>query len=498
MTTETTSTTLHEPVRAAIVRRTVRPKVVEAARPASPRVDHFPLWLRFVDTIHRADLRPSAIGADVVVAAGCALVAGVSMPVAAGLALASAFLVYLGGGYADRGPLETQGVLWFATRSLTAVALATLVGVTVEHIAGSGVGPSIRFGWSAAVGLILLRGFSWGIVAAARRRGNGLRRTLIIGGSQHARMLSHKLSEYPEAGLLPVAMLPLGNGHGYAAFLPEFPEAANLGRSIAEASVEHVVLAPDGADQAILECVKGSAGLDVSFSILPPLAEFFLHPEHVAQVGGLPLVPVGKIAGRRTALPGKRLFDLVGSSLLLLALSPVIAVTALAIKIFDGGPVIYRQPRVGRGGKMFDMLKFRSMVVGAERLLVDLRDQNISNGLLFKIHDDPRVTRVGQFIRRLSMDELPQLWNVVRGEMSLVGPRPLPVAPGDFDAVDDQRHTVLPGITGYWQIAGAHGLTYEEMIKLDLSYINNWSLWTDVRILARTPAALMHRRGQPC
>ena len=495
VTTDTTSTTLHEPVRATIVRRAARPRVAEPV--AAPRLDRFPAWLRFVDTVHRASRSPAAIGTDVVFAAGCAIVAGVSLPIAAALALGTAFLVYIGGGYTDRGPLETQGVLWFATRSLTALALATLVGVTIGHIAGANVGASIRFGWTAAIGLILLRGFSWGIVAAARRRGIGLRRTLIIGGSQHARMLSRKLSEYPEAGLLPVAMLPLGNGHGYAAFLPEFPDAAHLGRSIAEASVEHVVLAPDGADPAILECVKGAGGLDVSFSIRPPLAEFFLHPEHVAQVGGLPLVPVGKIAAPRATLPGKRLFDVTVASLFLLALSPVIALTALAIKIFDGGPVIYRQPRVGRGGKLFDMLKFRSMVVGAERLLVDLRDQNVTTGLLFKIHDDPRITRVGQFIRRLSMDELPQLWNVVRGEMSLVGPRPLAVAPEDFNAVDDQRHTVLPGITGYWQIAGGNGLTYEEMIKLDLSYINNWSLMTDVRILARTPAALLHRRGQP-
>jgi exopolysaccharide biosynthesis polyprenyl glycosylphosphotransferase len=299
---------------------------------------------------------------------------------------------------------------------------------------------------------------------------------------------------FPEVGLLPVAMLPTGNGHGYTRFVPSFPAAQELSRAIADADIEHVVLAPDGSDEAILECVKGSEG-DVSFSILPPLSEFFLHPGLVAQVGGLPLIPLGRITQHRPPQPGKRLFDIVGASLILLVITPLLALSALAIKIFDRGPVFYRQRRVGRDDRAFHMLKFRSMVVGAERLIIDLRDQNVNNGLLFKIYDDPRVTRVGRFIRRLSIDELPQLWNVIRGDMSLVGPRPLPVEPEDFGPIDDKRHRVRPGITGYWQVAGSHELTYEEMIKLDLAYIENWSLWLDVRLLVRTVPALLHRRG---
>jgi lipopolysaccharide/colanic/teichoic acid biosynthesis glycosyltransferase len=228
---------------------------------------------------------------------------------------------------------------------------------------------------------------------------------------------------------------------------------------------------------------------------LLPLSEIFLHPGLVTQVGGLPLISLGRIAQSRTPLPGKRVFDLGLASVGLVILSPLLAVTALAIKIFDRGPVIYRQRRVGRGGKSFQLLKFRSMVVGAERLIVDLRDRNANTGLLFKVYDDPRITRLGRLIRRLSIDELPQLWNVIRGEMSLVGPRPLAVEPEEFGPIENKRHSVLPGITGYWQIAGCNDLTYDEMIKLDLAYIQNRSLFLDLRLLMRTPAALVHRRG---
>ena len=183
--------------------------------------------------------------------------------------------------------------------------------------------------------------------------------------------------------------------------------------------------------------------------------------------------------------------------LLLLLTLPVMLVTALAIKLGDGGPVLYRQRRVGQGGREFFMFKFRSMVVDADRMVDELADLNLTDGLLFKVAHDPRVTPVGRLIRRTSIDELPQLLNVLRGEMSVVGPRPLPVDPDDFGTLDGKRHSVPPGITGYWQIAGGTGLTYQEMVKLDLSYIQNWSLWVDLRLLARTVPALLtrHRHG---
>ena len=474
-----------------------RPVLAPAPRvaPAASAIGRFPRWLQVVDEIHRATDSPLAMGTDLAVVAASGIAVGVTAWLAIALGISFAISLYLAGRYRDRSSLETQGLLWYASKTLMAVSMATLAGVAIMRAIGADIGIALRFGMAAAAGLLALRAVTWMVLASLRRKGLGLRRTLIVGDSLHATMLVKKLSDYPEAGLLPVAMLPLGNGHGFARFLPEFPSALQLARVTVESSAEHVILAPDGSDEAILECVKSATNLDVSFSILPPLAEFFMHPAHVAQVGGLPLIPLGRIAKRDVKLPGKRVFDIVGAGITLFALAPFMAATALAIKLSDRGTIFFRQSRVGRGGKMFMMLKFRSMIEGAERTIIDLREQNATNGLLFKVHDDPRVTRVGRVIRRLSIDELPQLWNVLKGEMSLVGPRPLAVRPEDFGPIDDQRHAVTPGITGYWQIAGGNGLTYEEMVKLDLSYIQNWSLWLDVRLLARTIPALLNRRG---
>lgn len=191
----------------------------------------------------------------------------------------------------------------------------------------------------------------------------------------------------------------------------------------------------------------------------------------------------------------KRLLDVVLSVGLLILLAPVLAIAAIAIKLDDGGPILYRQRRVGYKGRPFQIIKFRSMTVGAERLRDRLLHRNVTDGLLFKLQDDPRVTRVGRVLRRLSIDELPQLWNVLRGEMSLVGPRPLLAEPSDFAGEEARRHDVLPGITGIWQVSGCNDLSYREMITLDLAYIAGWSMIFDLILLARTLPALVRRRG---
>jgi len=495
VTPETTTTTIAVPVGLRV--QPSRPPITAPKTAAeSVRSGPFPAWLRAVDTIHRADRSPIAVGADVFVAAICAIATGVSPTFAAAMAIGTALVVYLSGGYADRGPLETQGVLWFATKALSAVAFATLVGVTISHIAGWSESQALSFGWSAASGLIVLRALTWKALSKARRKGLGLRRTLIVGRSSQASNLSSKLINFPQAGLLPVAMLPLGNGHGFSRFLPDFPSAGQLTRSIQESDADHVVLAPEGGDEAILECVRGAEGLEVSFSILPPLADFFLHPGHVAQVGGMPLIQLGKIAQDRVTLPGKRLFDVIAASLMIMILSPVMLATAIAIKLFDKGPVLYKQRRVGRHGTVFQMLKFRSMVPTGERLEIDLRDRHASMAMLFKVNDAARITPIGHFIRRTAIDELPQLFNVIRGEMSLVGPRPTPgVNPEDFDGIDAKRLMVPPGMTGYWQVSGDNALSYEEMVKLDLAYVENWSLSLDILLILRTIPALLNRLG---
>jgi exopolysaccharide biosynthesis polyprenyl glycosylphosphotransferase len=269
---------------------------------------------------------------------------------------------------------------------------------------------------------------------------------------------------------------------------------ADLPSVVRHHTVEHVILVPEGNhDVGVAESLELCDGLRVTISMLPPLADLFLDPSMVTQIGGLPLISMGKVARTRSSMPGKRMLDILTAGLLLLLSAPVTIATAIAIKLDDGGPLFYRQRRVGQDGELFSVLKFRTMVVGADKMVADLAELSVTDGLLFKVKDDPRVTRAGRILRKFSIDELPQLLNVVRGEMSMVGPRPLPVAPEDFGALDGKRHSVPPGITGYWQIAGGTGLTYQEMVKLDLAYIQNWSLWLDLRLLARTVPAVFSR-----
>lgn len=184
----------------------------------------------------------------------------------------------------------------------------------------------------------------------------------------------------------------------------------------------------------------------------------------------------------------KRLFDIVASSCAVIILSPIFLIIAIAIKINDpAGPVFYSQIRVGKNGKKFRMFKFRSMVTNADELLEKLRDQNEVKGAMFKMKEDPRITKVGKFIRKYSLDELPQLLNVVGGSMSIVGPRPpLPAEVAEYTDYDKQRLLVRPGATGMWQVGGRNDLSFDQMVELDLTYINERSVWLDLKIMFET------------
>jgi lipopolysaccharide/colanic/teichoic acid biosynthesis glycosyltransferase len=183
---------------------------------------------------------------------------------------------------------------------------------------------------------------------------------------------------------------------------------------------------------------------------------------------------------------GKRALDVVLSTVAICFLLPVLVLIAVAIRMESPGPVLYRQRRCGRNGRCFEVLKFRSMVREADLLLVDLRDRNHSDGLLFKVRGDPRVTRIGAFIRKYSIDELPQLINILKGDMSLVGPRPLAVNPNAFGPIDSRRHAVRPGLTCHWQISDRSRISYGQMVEMDLAYIRESSIWTDLRLMFLT------------
>ena len=183
----------------------------------------------------------------------------------------------------------------------------------------------------------------------------------------------------------------------------------------------------------------------------------------------------------------KRTIDIIGAGLGLILLSPIIAVVACAVKVTSKGPVFFSQKRVGKNGELFEMYKFRSMVVNAEELKENLEEQNEMSGPMFKIKDDPRITKVGKFIRKTSIDELPQLWNVLKGDMSLVGPRPsLPKEVEQFDNWMFKRLSVRPGLTCYWQVSGRNNIDFEDWMKLDVKYVEERNLWIDIKLIFKT------------
>jgi exopolysaccharide biosynthesis polyprenyl glycosylphosphotransferase len=218
---------------------------------------------------------------------------------------------------------------------------------------------------------------------------------------------------------------------------------------------------------------------------------------HMRPFIGLPLLHVEEpeFTGARRLV--KEVVDRLGAGLALLAIAPMLLVVALAVRLDSVGPVLFRQVRIGRDGREFSMLKFRTMVADAEEQRAALLDRNEkADGLLFKIADDPRVTRVGRVLRRFSLDELPQLLNVLGGQMSLVGPRPpLPAEVALYDDSVRRRLLVKPGLTGLWQVSGRSDLTWEESVRLDLRYVENWSLLLDLMILWKTASAVLRARG---
>ena len=450
--------------------------------------------LRALERVHQSDrsvVSMLAHGAAVVLAARALHWEPVPT-----IIVVSLTLLVLGRSHAERSTLETQGIAWYCTALAGSASTLTLLLIAASAMFGDAPSDVAMFGVVTCGLLIALHCLTWTLLVLLRRAGVGLHRALVVGEGAVAHTLVKKLTDYPEAGLRAAGVVTLT---GLSDFEDENDsvDPDELPAIIHREHVDQLLIVPERlVHSELVQCLEACAGLDLNIAVLPPLADLFIHPRQVSQVGGLPLLPVGKPTLLKAPVrPGKRLFDIVVSATVLLLLAPALAIVGLAVKLEDGGPIIYRQRRIGLGGRAFNICKFRSMRVGADQLVGPLAAHNVTDGLLFKMRNDPRVTRVGSIIRRLSIDELPQLWNVLKGDMSLVGPRPLAAEASDFSAMDGRRHCVLPGITGYWQVAGGNGLTYQEMVKLDLAYIQNWSLWLDLRLLAKTIPALVHRRS---
>ncbi len=282
---------------------------------------------------------------------------------------------------------------------------------------------------------------------------------------------------------------PLGQGQvlGELEDLPEICRRYGVARVVVCFSRTH--------PERTTEMLKGLAG-QVGVSIVPRYYELITGRSHVEDLSGLPMIDIAPTAMTTGARFLKRTFDILVSSAALLVLAPMMLVMAVAIKATSPGPVFFRQQRTGRNERPFYVLKFRTMHEDAESRRDELAHLNEMDGPLFKVHDDPRVTNVGRFLRRTSLDELPQLLNVWKGDMSLVGPRPFVVA--EASAIEGwarKRFETRPGMTGLWQVSGRNELSHLELCRLDYLYVASWSLWWDMQILWRTPATIFRGRG---
>lgn len=324
-------------------------------------------------------------------------------------------------------------------------------------------------------------------------------RTLVVGAGTVGQSIVRKIRRNPQYNIDVIGFLD----DDPAAIDPDLSDVPILGAerdlldTILAQGITRVVLAFSRSSHEVVLARVRAAGLrDVHISIVPRYFEIIAANVAVADVEGISVLELPVAGLSRVALATKRAFDLCLTIPALIVLSPLLLVIAVAVKIDGPGPIIFRQARVGRDDKPFEIVKFRTMVVGAEGMRDSLVDDNESIGPLFKIRKDPRVTRTGRLLRRFSMDELPQLLNVIRGTMSLVGPRPFVTYEDDkIDGWARRRLDLTPGITGLWQVLGRNDIEYDEMVKLDYIYVTNWSLWWDVKLLIRTVPIVFGQRG---
>jgi exopolysaccharide biosynthesis polyprenyl glycosylphosphotransferase len=351
-------------------------------------------------------------------------------------------------------------------------------------LARSFVVPALLLG---ATALLVYRFAARRVLYRARERGRYSHRVLVVGDEAGVAALTKTVAREPRAGFGVVGSWLTKHG------LDGVPDAVRRLR----ADVVAVTASPSITPDRLRQLAWALEGLAVDLIVAPALTDVAGPRVSVRPVAGLPLLHVDQpdITGVRY-LVKECVERAIAAAMLLIAL-PVVGVLAAAVKLTSPGPVFFSQTRVSRLGREFQIFKFRTMRVDAEALLETLREQNEHrDGPLFKMRQDPRVTRVGRFLRRFSLDELPQLLNVLRGDMALIGPRPpLPVEVASYGDAANRRLLVKPGMTGLWQVSGRSDLSWEESVRLDLYYVENWSLALDAQILVRTARAVLRGAG---
>ncbi len=377
------------------------------------------------------------------------------------------------------------------------VAVMALAAFTLKFYVARGW--LVLTGLLAVVFVVVERTQVRGIVHRRRNRGQLLERVVIVGCNIEGVTLSSMLSRDPSLGYRPVGFFdqraPLGSLHAGLPVLGRPADAVEVVKQVRATGVVVATTAIDHDASNLLTRRLTEAGVHVELS--SSLCDIASSRLVVRPLGRFPVVYVDPVRLNGWRAKAKRTFDLAVAGSLGLLAAPVLLVAALAVRATSRGPVFFKQRRVGRSGKPFGVLKFRTMVANAESLEADLRKNNEADGPLFKLRHDPRVTKVGRLLRGLSLDEMPQLWNVIRGDMSLVGPRPaLPEEVQAWAPSLHQRLEVKPGITGMWQVSGSgRWSSFEDYGRLDLYYVDNWSLWTDLAILAKTIPVVLLRQG---
>ncbi|MGC5172953.1 sugar transferase [Microbacterium sp. DT81.1] len=480
------------------------PRVAAAPRPAR--------WERkYVRALVSTDvLLLATVGTAVMLAAPHPSVVestrlGVTIPVVgivAGVGAVILALLSLTGSRAPRvvgvGSQEYRAIVHATFLAFTTVALlAYILGIDGLHYI-------LAYGLVATTGTLVLSRWVWRRwLVAQRRQGKMANRVLLVGSEESVAGIARDLRRNPAAGLLVVgACTPTGR---IADVIP--------GTDIAvSGSVDNVIqaLARVEADTVLITSANELSAATVrtlSWELEPGRQHLILSPSltdisgprlHARPVAGLPLVHVETPRYEGGKLHAKRTFDILAGAALLLLLSPVLIAVALAVRFSSPGGIFFRQERVGLGGERFNMLKFRSMYVDAEERLAELAEagRDRGNDVMFKMKDDPRVTGIGRVLRRFSLDELPQLINVVRGDMALVGPRPPLEREVELYAdTVHRRFLVKPGITGLWQVSGRSDLSWDETVRLDLFYVENWTLTGDLTILLKTVRAVLKSQG---
>jgi exopolysaccharide biosynthesis polyprenyl glycosylphosphotransferase len=374
--------------------------------------------------------------------------------------------------------------------SLFQVTVVILIYAIAE---GAHFSSYYTFYGSLLFALIWVSAFRWGferVTGAILRMGGYHRRAVLVGTGAHIEAVAHALhgSEIHPVGFVSLVPRP-PNGIKDLGPLEEIEKHFD--------DIDEVLITdPDFPQERALALIDTCHRHGVHVRVAPSTMEILMDRVEFVPGQTLPLFELKPPVFEGLDFFLKRAFDIVGATLLLIFMSPVLGLIALAIKLTSRGPVIYRSLRPGIGGEPFACFKFRTMYENADQLQEDLEEHNEHSGPLFKMRDDPRVTRPGRFLRRWSLDELPQLFNVLRGEMSLVGPRPLPQR--DYERLENwhrKRYLVLPGMTGLWQVSGRAELDFDELVRLDFLYLERWSIFLDLSILLKTIPAVIRARG---